>query len=126
MPLLPLFSGPARSGFAKALFRGEFRGDVLFPYPELPADERAVVEAAVRAVGQFADEQIDSAAIDRNDASIHRSPRKDGMITVSQGVEAVSGLVTPDPPSENTLPIYATLTLSGPKTSVSPCQLQPD
>ncbi len=31
-----LFSGPSRSGFAKALFRGEFRGDVLFPYPDAP------------------------------------------------------------------------------------------
>ena len=31
-----LFSGPAQSGFAKALFRGEFRSDVIFPYPELP------------------------------------------------------------------------------------------
>jgi alkylation response protein AidB-like acyl-CoA dehydrogenase len=67
-----LFSGPARSGFAKALFRGEFRSDVLFPYPELPADERAVVDAAVRAVRQFADEQIDAAAIDRA-ADIPRS-----------------------------------------------------
>ncbi len=42
-----LFSGPARSGFAKALFRGEFRGDVLFPYPELPPAERTRVEEAV-------------------------------------------------------------------------------
>ena len=32
-----LFSEPPREGFAKALFRGEFRGDILFPYPELPA-----------------------------------------------------------------------------------------
>jgi alkylation response protein AidB-like acyl-CoA dehydrogenase len=60
-----LFSGPSRSGFAKALFRGEFRGDVLFPYPELPDDERARVDEAVRAVREFADAQIDAAAIDR-------------------------------------------------------------
>src|SRR5438045_8345193 len=60
-----LFSGPSRSGFAKALFRGEFRGDVLFPYPELPDDERARVDQAVRAVREFADAQIDAAAIDR-------------------------------------------------------------
>ena len=32
-----LFSEPPRAGFAKALFRGEFRGDIVFPYPELPA-----------------------------------------------------------------------------------------
>ena len=31
-----LFSGQEATGFAKALFRGEFRGDALFPYPELP------------------------------------------------------------------------------------------
>src|SRR3954454_742158 len=60
-----LFSGPSRSGFAKALFRGEFRGDVLFPYPELPDDERARVDAAVRDLRQFADAHIDAAAIDR-------------------------------------------------------------
>ena len=31
-----LFSEPPREGFAKAMFRGEFRGDIVFPYPELP------------------------------------------------------------------------------------------
>jgi alkylation response protein AidB-like acyl-CoA dehydrogenase len=60
-----LFSGPARSGFAKALFRGEFRGDVVFPYPVLPGDEQARVEAAVAEVRAFADAHIDAAAIDR-------------------------------------------------------------
>src|SRR4051812_49489396 len=60
-----LFSGPSRSGFAKALFRGEFRADVLFPYPELPPDEHARVDQAVAAVRQFADAHIDAAAIDR-------------------------------------------------------------
>jgi alkylation response protein AidB-like acyl-CoA dehydrogenase len=60
-----LFSGPATSGFAKALFRGEFRGDVLFPYPTLPADEQARVDAAVSEVRAFADAHIDAAAIDR-------------------------------------------------------------
>src|SRR4051812_18632070 len=60
-----LFSGPARSGFAKALFRGTFRRDVLFPYPDLPPDERARVEEAVAEVRQFARSHIDAAAIDR-------------------------------------------------------------
>ncbi len=60
-----LFSGPSRSGFAKALFRGEFRTDVLFPYPELPDDEANRVETAVRAVREYADAHIDAAAIDR-------------------------------------------------------------
>jgi len=60
-----LFSGPERAGFAKGLFRGEFRGEALFPYPQLPADERARVEEAVAAVKAFADAHIDAAAIDR-------------------------------------------------------------
>ncbi|HWE39896.1 MAG TPA: acyl-CoA dehydrogenase family protein [Isosphaeraceae bacterium] len=60
-----LFSEPGRAGFAKEVFKGQFRGDVLFPYPELPAARRLVVEEAVGAVRKFAEEHIDSAAIDR-------------------------------------------------------------
>jgi alkylation response protein AidB-like acyl-CoA dehydrogenase len=60
-----LFSGPATSGFAKALFRGEFRGDALFPYPDLTDAERPAVEQAVSEVKAFAETQIDAAAIDR-------------------------------------------------------------
>src|SRR4051794_869728 len=67
-----LFSEPSRAGFAKALFRGEFRADVLFPYPELPEAERARVDEAVTAVRRFAETSIDAAAIDR-DAEIPRS-----------------------------------------------------
>ncbi len=67
-----LFSEPSRAGFAKALFRGEFRGAVLFPYPELPAEERVRVEDAVASVRQFAESSIDAAAIDRA-ADIPRS-----------------------------------------------------
>ena len=67
-----LFTGPEQSGFAKALFRGEFRGSSLFPYPELPESQRATVEAAVAAVREFADTKIDAAAIDR-EADIPRS-----------------------------------------------------
>jgi acyl-CoA dehydrogenase family member 9 len=67
-----LFSGPQRSGFAKALFRGEFRSEVVFPYPGLAEAERAVVEAAVAEVRQFAVKEIDAAAIDRA-ADIPRS-----------------------------------------------------
>jgi alkylation response protein AidB-like acyl-CoA dehydrogenase len=67
-----LFSEPSRAGFAKALFRGEFRGDAIFPYPELPTSERRTVEEAVAAVRAFAETKIDSAAIDR-DADIPRS-----------------------------------------------------
>ena len=61
-----LFSGPAREGFAKALFRGEFHADSLFPYPVLPEAERATVDKAVAEVKAFAESSIDADAIDRN------------------------------------------------------------
>lgn len=67
-----LFSGPARSGFAKALFRGEYRGEAIFPYPELTPAEQAEADAAVAAVKAFANSSIDAAAIDR-DADIPHS-----------------------------------------------------
>ena len=60
-----LFSGPSKDGFAKAVFSGRFRGDALFPYPELKEDERKAVEQAVAEVKAFADAHIDAAAIDR-------------------------------------------------------------
>ncbi len=60
-----LGSSASATGFAKPLFRGEFRGDVLFPYPELSEAERPGVEASVAAVREFADSHIDAAAIDR-------------------------------------------------------------
>ena len=67
-----LFSGESRAGFAKAIFRGQFRGKAIFPYPELTASEQPVVEEAVAAVRAFADARIDAAAIDR-DAEIPQS-----------------------------------------------------
>ncbi|SIN88001.1 Acyl-CoA dehydrogenase [Singulisphaera sp. GP187] len=67
-----LFSEPSRGGFAKALFRGEFRKEVVFPYPELPEADRSRVNEAVAAVRRFADSSIDAAAIDR-DADIPAS-----------------------------------------------------
>src|SRR5262245_9403832 len=67
-----LFSGPPRAGFAKALYRGEFRGKAIFPYPELTDHERPAVEAAVVAVREFAQKHINAAQIDR-DADIPRS-----------------------------------------------------
>ena len=67
-----LFSGPETLGFAKALFFGHFRGDLLFPYPELQPDKQIIVDEAVAKVRKFAQEQIDPVAIDR-DADIPRS-----------------------------------------------------
>ena len=67
-----LFSEPSRAGFAKALYRGEFRGGALFPYPELSSAEASIVHAAEDEVRHFADTEIDAEAIDR-DADIPRS-----------------------------------------------------
>lgn len=61
-----LFSGPLKMGFAKALFFGHFNAPLVFPYPEIKAEERAVVAQAVADLSRFADERIDAAAIDRN------------------------------------------------------------
>jgi acyl-CoA dehydrogenase family member 9 len=67
-----LFSEAAKGGFAKALFRGEFRAESVFPYPDLAESERPTIEAAVKAVRSFAETHIDAAAIDR-EADIPRS-----------------------------------------------------
>ncbi len=67
-----LFSGPQKEGFVKALFQGQFRSGSLFPYPELPEPLRKETEEAVAHVRRFAEESIDSVAIDR-EADIPRS-----------------------------------------------------
>jgi alkylation response protein AidB-like acyl-CoA dehydrogenase len=67
-----LFSGAKKSGLAEALFRGEFRGEAFFPYPEIAESERPTIEQAVAAVRAFVETHIDAAAIDR-DADIPRS-----------------------------------------------------
>src|SRR5437870_1238692 len=61
-----LFSGPQTLGFAKSLFFGHFNAPLVFPYPELTAAERPVVEQAVAELRRFADDKIDAPAIDRN------------------------------------------------------------
>src|SRR4051795_12329066 len=61
-----LFSGPQTLGFAKSMFFGHFNAPLVFPYPQLPAAEQAVVDAAVAEVRKFAEEHIDAAAIDRD------------------------------------------------------------
>ncbi|MFL5338738.1 MAG: acyl-CoA dehydrogenase family protein [Gemmataceae bacterium] len=67
-----MLAGPETLGFAKSLFFGRFKGELLFPYPTLPDDQRRAAEEAATAVRKFADEHIDAAAIDRN-AEIPRS-----------------------------------------------------
>src|SRR5215471_9599746 len=61
-----LFSGPQKLGFGNALFFGHFQAPLIFPYPEIRADERDTVLQAVAEVRRFCDEHIDAAAIDRN------------------------------------------------------------
>jgi acyl-CoA dehydrogenase family member 9 len=61
-----LFSEELKLGFAKALFFGQFHAPLLFPYPDLKAEEKPLVERTVAQVRQFARDHIDAAAIDRN------------------------------------------------------------
>ena len=52
-------------GFAKSLFFGKIRADLMFPYPTLPPEKRAIADVAAAKVRAFADSHIDAAAIDR-------------------------------------------------------------
>jgi alkylation response protein AidB-like acyl-CoA dehydrogenase len=60
-----LFSGPQSLGFAKGLFFGHFNAPLLFPYPELPPEQRAAVNRKVTEVRRFMEEEVDPVAIDR-------------------------------------------------------------
>jgi acyl-CoA dehydrogenase family protein 9 len=85
-----LFSGPSTRGFAKALFRGQFRGDALFPYPDLTEEERPAVEQAVSEVKAFADTHIDAATIDREadiPASVIKGLSELGVLGMAAPVE---------------------------------------
>lgn len=59
-----LIAGPDL-GFAKALFYGKFRGELLFPYPTLPPDQQTRADDMAAKVKAYADTHIDSAKIDR-------------------------------------------------------------
>src|SRR5262249_19119818 len=59
-----LIAGPDL-GFAKALFFGKFKGELLFPYPILPADKQAAADEVAAKVRAFADAHIDHMTIDR-------------------------------------------------------------
>ena len=48
-----LFSGSQRLGFGNALFFGHFQAPLIFPYPEIKAEEReAVRQAAVEVLSE--------------------------------------------------------------------------
>jgi len=59
-----LIAGPD-IGFAKALFYGKFRGDLLFPYPTLPPEQQSAAEEMAAKVKAYADAHIDPFKIDR-------------------------------------------------------------
>ncbi len=61
-----LLAGADKLGFAKSLFFGRFRGDLLFPYPVLPPEKQAQTDEAAAKVRAFADAHIDAAKIDRD------------------------------------------------------------
>lgn len=77
-------------GFAKALFFGKVRGDLLFPYPALPPEQQQATDEAAAKVRQFAAEKIDHMRIDR-EARIPDS--------VIQGLAELSVLGMTAPPS---------------------------
>src|SRR5436190_6223661 len=52
-------------GFAKALFYGKFKGELLFPYPVLPADKQAASDEMTAKVREFCTLAIDAGKIDR-------------------------------------------------------------
>ncbi len=59
-----LIAGPD-VGFAKALFFGKFKGELLYPYPTLPADKQAAADEMAAKVRSYADAHIDHMKIDR-------------------------------------------------------------
>src|SRR4051812_43583010 len=59
-----LIAGPDL-GFAKALFFGKFRGELLFPYPTLSPEQQTLADEMAGKVRVYADVNIDSARIDR-------------------------------------------------------------
>lgn len=67
-----MLAGPETLGFAKSLFFGRFKGELLFPYPTLPPEKQREADEAVAQVRDFCERHIDAAAIDRN-ADIPRS-----------------------------------------------------
>ena len=60
-----LIAGPD-VGFAKALFYGKFKGELLFPYPVLSPDKQAAADEMAGKVKAYADAHIDHMKIDRD------------------------------------------------------------
>lgn len=60
-----LLSDVEKLGFAKSLFHGRVRADLLFPYPTLPPEQQAAAAEATAKVRTFAYARIDARRIDR-------------------------------------------------------------
>jgi alkylation response protein AidB-like acyl-CoA dehydrogenase len=56
---------PQQTGVAKGLFEGRFVADWVFPYPQLPAIQRADVESSITQLESFCDAHLDPERIDR-------------------------------------------------------------
>lgn len=61
-----LLSGNESMGFAKSLFFGKAKTDLIFPFPEINSEEKPEVDEAVVSLLKFAKESINAPAIDKN------------------------------------------------------------
>ena len=52
--------------FMKALFHGIIAEDIIFPYPEMPADHRETTSMTLDSIRRFFASSVDSAKIDRD------------------------------------------------------------
>jgi acyl-CoA dehydrogenase family member 9 len=75
--------------FLKSLFLGEFLEEMVFPYPEIPADVKETVEAFSEAWRDFDAANIDSEKFDRE----HFFPRE---IVKAMGELGVMGMTIPE------------------------------
>ena len=57
---------PETMGFMKNLFWGNFREDLVFPYPEVQADETARCDQLLAALGEYLDTEHPAIQIDRD------------------------------------------------------------
>jgi len=64
-PKSPPSPAAGLSSPVKSLFAGHLPEDIVFPFPEIPAEEREVVSAFVSTFREFAKDHIDPAKIDR-------------------------------------------------------------
>src|SRR5947209_16373850 len=56
-----MLAGPEHLGFAKSLFFGRFKSELLFPYPTLTPEKQKEAEAAVALVREFCAQHIAAA-----------------------------------------------------------------